>query len=357
MRILHVITTRDGIGGAERVMEWLVRGAVEHGGDAFVLNPGATAGADLGRVLDGAWRPLPVDGPVSLGRTLIRFRRHVSAFRPDVVHAHLPGAAALVAFAGDVGVPRLLSHQHGDHFVQVGRPVLERLDRAAGKRFDAVVGCSGFVERFLQDRYGYDPSRIRTIRNGWSGTPLPRSPAKRPTVVCIANFRAQKRHDLLLEAFAVVRRSVPAARLVLVGSGPLEAQARAHAHRLGLPDAVEFAGSTAHVWEVLSTAWVFALASSYEPLGIVALEALAAQVPVVAFDVGGLSEAVDDTLTGLLVPFPDVGGMARAIIGLLTDDDRRQQMGARGSRAAAHHTADVMVRDYYRLYAELAEAT
>lgn len=356
MRILHVITTRSGIGGAERVMEWLVRGAAQHGAEAAVLNPGAVVDAELGRVLDGAWHPLSIDGPFSLARTSLRFRRSVAAFRPDVVHAHLPGAAALVAFAGDVGVPRVLSHQHGDHYVQTGRRVLERLDRTAGMRFDAVVGCSRFVERFLQERYRYDSSRTRTIRNGWSGTPLPPRRADRPTVVCVANFRAQKRHDLLLEAFSVVRRSVPSARLVLVGSGPLEAEVRERARRLGLRDAVEFAGSAADVWDVLATAWVFALASSYEPLGIVAFEALAAQVPVVAFDVGGLNEAVEDAVTGHLLAFPDVGAMAGAITSLLGDDVRRRRMGVLGAHTAARHTADTMVRDYYGLYRELVEA-
>ncbi|MDQ3632373.1 MAG: glycosyltransferase [Actinomycetota bacterium] len=174
--------------------------------------------------------------------------------------------------------------------------------------------------------------------------------------MCVANFRAQKRHDLLLEAFSVVRRSVPSARLVLVGSGPLEAEVRERARRLGLRDAVEFAGSAADVWDVLATAWVFALASSYEPLGIVAFEALAAQVPVVAFDVGGLNEAVEDAVTGHLLAFPDVGAMAGAITSLLGDDVRRRRMGVLGAHTAARHTADTMVRDYYGLYRELVEA-
>lgn len=292
------------------------------------------------------WRAVPALRRWVLGR--------LDEFRPDVVHAHLYHASVLVASLRRPHQARLvLSHQHGDHFHAIGSS-REVLDRLAGRRFDLVVGCSQYVERWLIDNYRYSPDRVSYVRNGWSGQPLPRTGrASEPRIICVARFRSQKNHRMLLEAVARVREKVSDVRLQLVGDGPERPALESHVRGLGLDDAVQFVGSVADLWPLLAEARVFALASSYEPLGIAALEAMAAGLPILATDVGGLPEIVEPGVNGYLVSPNELGEMVAKLELLMRDDDLVRRMGSESRRLADQHRAEQMVEGYARLYAEM----
>jgi glycosyltransferase involved in cell wall biosynthesis len=231
-----------------------------------------------------------------------------------------------------------------------------RIDAASCRRFDSVVAVSDSVRRFLLRRYGLSPDRVVTIRNGWSGKPLPRKttrPLKTKILICIANFREEKGHSVLLEAFARLQ-SVPfASRLVLLGDGPLRVRLEEQVKRLSLSGKVDLAGVVADIWPHLAAADILVLPSLSEPLGMVVLEAMAAGLPVVATDVGGVPELVEDGVTGRLVPVEDPVEMANVLAKLLSDQDRLLRMGASARVAAKSFKMDVMVDRYFELYDEL----
>lgn len=312
------------------------------------------------RELAEACAPVPVatsGGPSLLGG------RHTASkaldeLTPDLVHAHLPLAMAILGTLPRRDErARIATHHHGDHFFVSGRPVAERVDRAAAGRVDRLVAPSEAVSRFLLERYRHSPRRVCTIMNGWNGEPLPAngSGTAPPTVVSIANFRPQKNHALLLRAFARARERVPAARLLLVGGGPEEGEVRRLAEALGLADAVRFTGYVNDVWPYLARSHVFALSSSYEPLGVAVLEGMAAGLPVVATAVGGIPELVRPGKNGLLVEPGDVEGFADALAQLLSSPELAHSLGEVGRSTAAEHTAAKMVDRYFGLYAELLE--
>jgi glycosyltransferase involved in cell wall biosynthesis len=143
------------------------------------------------------------------------------------------------------------------------------------------------------------------------------------------------------------------AELLLVGSGPGREDVEATIARLGLRKSVSLLGAVENVWPHLEQAHVFALASRYEPLGIVVLEAMAAGLPVAATRVGGIPELVHDGVTGTLVEAGDDAALGETLIRLLLSPDLRARMGAAGRAAAAEHRADRMVDRYFALYAEL----
>ncbi len=174
-------------------------------------------------------------------------------------------------------------------------------------------------------------------------------------MVCTANFRAQKGHGILLVAFQEVLARVPSARLLLVGAGPLDATVEREIAARGLQDAVTMCGHVDDIWPHLAESHVFALASHYEPLGIAAIEAMAAGLPVVATDVGGLPELVEPGVTGELFPKGDAAALARILTGLLTDPERARRLGANGAARAKTLTADAMVERYFALYHEVLE--
>jgi glycosyltransferase involved in cell wall biosynthesis len=354
LSVAHVISTPTGVGGAERTLSDLVA----HGGrlghrtlvlNPFALDPGAAEARDLyaPATYEGhrcaTWRELP-----TLRRWLAR---RLVQFEPDIVHAHLFHASVLVASIRRPGNARLLlSHQHGDHLMVTRARLREQIDRAAGRRFDHVVGCSQSVEDYLLYRYGYPPARVSHVHNGWSGDPEPRSAdLTGHDLICVARLRAQKNHRVLIDALVHVRKEIPDVRLLLVGDGEQRTAIEEQIRRCGLADCVELLGSVDNVWPLLARAHVFVLPSAYEPLGISVLEAMAAGLPVVASAVGGLREIVEDAVTGRLVPPGDANALSLALIELLRDRETASEMGRRGREAAEHYRVQRTL-DRYRLH-------
>lgn len=353
-RVLHAISAPAGVGGAERVMAAIAT-AARPGWEQAVVNV-----SGRNEELTAACAPL-VPQQAERGAPLLAGRRALAGalddFRPDVVHAHLPLAMVTLAGVRRRGeCARIATHHHGDHFVASGRRAAARLDRAVGARLDLFVAPSEAVRRFLIEGYGYDPGSVRTIVNGWEGEvpALGGAKAAEPTVVSVANFRRQKNHAMLLRAFAQVREQMPEARLLLVGGGEREEEVRRLADSLGIGAAVELTGYVEDVWPHLARSHVFALSSSYEPLGVAVLEGMAAGLPVVATAVGGLPELVRPGENGALVALDDVEAMASELLALLADREMAERLGAAGRATAAEHTAARMVGEYLGLYEELA---
>jgi glycosyltransferase involved in cell wall biosynthesis len=357
-RIAHLISTPSGFGGAEAVMVALLDGGGERGWEQVVLNPFARSpGEELAkRCASFGYEPFPLSprSPLGLPETLRWARRRLRELRPDVLQVYLPHALVLSAvLPRPTGTVAVLSHQHGRHFRATGRPLAAQVDRFAGRRMDHVVACSEAVRTFLVESYRYSPGHVSCIRNGWSGTPLKLRREPSPTVICTANFRAQKGHPVLIEAFAKVVERLPEARLVLLGDGPELPAAKRLIEERRLSGKVDLPGPQADVWPWLAKAHVFALASHYEPLGIAVLEAMAAALPVVGTDVDGIAELVRPGVTGELVPPGDPAAMAQALTSLLGNPGAAMQMGIAGKAAAEGARMDVCVGGYYKLYERL----
>jgi glycosyltransferase involved in cell wall biosynthesis len=207
----------------------------------------------------------------------------------------------------------------------------------------------------LIDTYGCPADKVTVIRNGWAGTPLPRSPSTVPTVVSVGNLRPEKGHKVLLKAFEKVVKELPVARLVLVGEGPLRGELEDVVTDLGLVGNVEFAGARPEVWSSLAAADVFALASFSEPLGLAVLEAMAAGLPVVATSVGGVPELVTTNVTGKLVPSGDEGALSAALLGFLRDKRSAEKMGRESRKRADSMRATAMIDSYFSLYEEMLD--
>ena len=337
LRIAHVISTR-GFAGAERFLAALIQEGATAGWDQTLLNPFAPEASDLARRFAPAdYRPRPCDSVLGVPGVRRWLGAELAQLRPDVVHVMLPHALILVAtLPRQPGETRLLTHVYGEG-IRMKRfgPVREALDRWAGSRFDRVVGISESVQRYLVTAQGHPPSKVDCIPLGWEGEPLPPDPGPRPpTVVCVAKFRPEKGHDVLLDAFAKVRGDVPDARLVLVGQGELQEELEARVERLGLTGSVEMTGMVHDVWPFLAAADVFALASNSEAYGIAIAEAMAAGLPVVASDVGGIPELVRPGVSGELFPPGDREALAAHLTRLLTTPALRAQMSEAAREAA-----------------------
>lgn len=183
-----------------------------------------------------------------------------------------------------------------------------------------------------------------------------------PLVLCLSRLVARKGQDVLIEAWPRIRRSVPDARLLIAGTGPLAGQLHARVAELELTGSVTFTGdvASAEVPQFHAAADVFAmpcrtrvLGLDVEGLGIVYLEAQATGTPVVGGLSGGAPEALVDGVTGRAVDGRDIAATAAAITELLRDPDRRGAMGAAGREFVTRtYSYDAVAQRFAAMLAE-----
>jgi N-acetyl-alpha-D-glucosaminyl L-malate synthase BshA len=169
-------------------------------------------------------------------------------------------------------------------------------------------------------------------------------------LVHLSNFRPVKRTADVVRIFARVAKEVPS-RLLMIGDGPDRSAAEWLAHRKGIQDRVHFLGKQGSVSEILPLADLLLMPSELESFGLAALEAMACRVPSIATRVGGVSELIEDGVSGRLFPVGDVEGMAEAAVELLRDPDRYEAMAeaARGI-AQTRFCASKILPLYERFY-------
>jgi phosphatidylinositol alpha-1,6-mannosyltransferase len=245
---------------------------------------------------------------------------------------------------------RLVQFIHG---IECWRP-LPAHHRAGLAVTDAILSNSAFTLARFTD---YNPA-IRAIpsRVCWLGAPADRTaieeePPPRPdgrglSALIVGRMCGEERykgHEELIAVWGQVRRACPEARLDVVGDGNARPALEAQARRLGLVDtgAVRFWGrvSDAELRERYRAAKVFAMPSRGEGFGLVYLEAMAFGLPCVASLDDAAREVIADGETGLLVRYGDREGLARALVDLFTDEEKRARLGRAGrARVQAHFT-------------------
>jgi len=172
----------------------------------------------------------------------------------------------------------------------------------------------------------------------------------------LSNFRPVKRVVDVVKIFAGVVREVPA-QLVLVGDGPERSAAEWLAHDLQINDKVHFMGKQERVDELLPLADLMVMPSELESFGLAALEAMACKVPSIATRVGGVTELIDDGVTGLLYPVGDVEDMAAGAVSLLKDRDRLEAMRDAGRKTAqSRFCSSLVVPQYVKYYEQVLGA-
>jgi len=371
LRVTHVVLSLD-FGGLERVVLALAGAGRGLGQSASVLcleRPGT-----LTPQVEALGIPVAcVHKPPGLRwDTADRVRDVLRRFHPDVVHTH---QMAALLYAGRAARQERVPVVHTEHNnVAALRPAswARRLKtgllwRYAGRYADRfcgvsrdVVAAAGAYGTVRRRKLAHVPNGIDTAAVAAVGADRPAARAAlgiapdAPVVGTVGRLAEVKRQDVLIRAFARLLPDFPAARLVLVGDGPLRAELEGLAGSLDLGGAVLFAGYRPDPERYLATMDVFALPSRAEAMPLVIPEAMAAGLPVVASRVGGIPELIVDGKTGLLVEPGDVAGLAARLRHLLADPQRAGELGRAGrALARAEYDVTAMARAYDRTYREL----
>lgn len=370
MKIQHVITTLD-VGGAEVHLLSQVKGQVARGhrvrvaylkGDGALAGDFRKAGADLVTALGS--------GPGCVSR-IARL-----ATEADIVHSHLLKADAATALAARLWGfrSRLISGKHNDERALL-RPWVSRIHGVVGNWPARTIVLSDHVGRFVVEHGRLNQENMRRVYYGIDRTPFEHAardadpkgvrgefgwPEDSIVMICVARFAAQKAHEILLQALDAARRDERVGsrlRLLLVGDDPFgqgKRLAEDEASRLELGALVQFAGIRRDVPRLMAASDLFVMASRWEGLGLVFLEAMAAGVPVVSTDVSAIPEVVLNGETGRLVPRDDAGRLAAGMLEAALNPDLRKRWAAAGvERVASAFGLDRMVDETLAIYEEV----
>jgi glycosyltransferase involved in cell wall biosynthesis len=352
LHVVHVIYYLD-IGGGEVFLRGITRALASRGVVQHVFTVGSRG--RLADEIEAAGIPVVAFNKSSRAGlvTIVRMAVALRRLRPTIVQTH--GEAGL--FWG-VPAARLAGAQVVSLLYQTREetPLKTFVTQAALRLPTRVIAGSRAAAAFTRERFHVAGEHLRTIHCGIE--PLmfdnigsrDRRQAEWPVLVTVGRLFASKGHRVLIDAFTIVRRHYPNARLVIVGDGPERNALERQAADTNVLDAVMFAGTLYPTVDVLATADVFVFPSLNEPQGLALLEAYAAGVPVVASRTGGIVEMLEHEVDGLLVDPHDAPGLAAAVERFIEDEALRSTCVAHARSRLRAFDVETLAEEYLDVY-------
>ena len=308
---------------------------------------------------------VPYNG--SIGRVTLSLRlewlveRMLTRERFDVVHHHEPLVPFLsLQILDSATCPQVATfHAFGDFSLSywLGRPIGQRYMRRLDARIAVSSAAKHFVSRYFPGEYRIIPNGVDVDFYG-SARPLPEFRDGKVNILFMGRLEPRKGAAYLLEAYAALKASHPATRLIVAGRGPLLGSLRRKVASRGIDD-VFFAGRVSDVEKarLYKTADIFCAPSTgRESFGIVLLEAMAAGRAIVASDIHGYKKVVQRNVTGLLVEPKDPDALCRAMAELIADPALRESLGQAGARRARDFDWAHVTRQLVGVYEEVLRA-
>ncbi|ROT31094.1 stealth conserved region 3 domain-containing protein [Micromonospora sp. HM5-17] len=314
--------------------------------------PSTVDDADFDRLFRSAPRLMPPSWDEHANRLFeLELERGLRSLETDVLVTCSP---ALMAMATTFAPPSVVTvhqeHRPSQFRGPTGQPLFEYVPR-----LDALVLLTQRTRDWFADSFGDAVPRLEVIPNGMAEGFRPRSSLQNPIVMMAARMHKEKQVDHAIRAFSKVVATHPEWTLRIFGDGPLLTPHRRLAADLGLHDQVQFMGPTPRIVEEWSKASIALLTSrDGEALPLVLLEAFAAGVPAVAYDIEtGPGEIITHGKNGFLVPAEDEDGIAEALNTLIADEKLRQEFGANALQASEAYRLGPIMERWEKLYAEL----
>ena len=309
--------------------------------------------------------------PFSIVKGFFQIYRLIKEKRFDIVHSHTSVGGLIGRIAGKLaGVPVVIwsihgfaSHEGQNRFKKYFFLLIEKL---LDKFTDHYVAVSEALKKEgIQNRI-LTSNKITVIHNGIELRNYNKNfnviqkkkelgiEMSRTIIGTVTRFEPQKAiHDFLVSV-SYVKKTYPDIKVVIAGDGPLRREIEKLINDLKLNDNITLLGWRNDVPEILAVLDIFCQSSLWEGCPMVLLEAMAVGKPIIATNVGGVKEIVEDDNTGILVPPADPKAMGDAIVKLMNNKEKTMKMGMNGRRRAeSFFNVDLMLIKYERLYQEL----
>ena len=294
----------------------------------------------------------------------------VKSNKIDVLHVHYAIPHAYAAYMAKkmladegISIP-IVTTLHGTDITLVGsHPFYKTAVTFSINHSDSVTAVSESLKQDtlrlfdIKTEINVIPNFINVKKLDAKEKPCERSllaPTNDKIITHISNFRPLKRIQDVITVFEKISSQV-SSRLLMVGEGPEKAEAMAYVNKNGLNEKVLFLGNSNEIDKILCYSDLFLLPSEMESFGLVALEAMANEVPVISSNAGGLSEVNKHGVTGFLSEIGDVTSMAENALELLLDDDKLKQFKKQAKEQARLFDIDVVVKQYEAIYQKALE--
>ncbi|MQB41515.1 glycosyltransferase family 4 protein [Rhizobium sp. ICMP 5592] len=350
MRILHILNHTNRLNGHVHAAVDLACAQAKLGHDVCV----ASGGGDFDQLLHRhGVATVVVDHqrkPVSLLKSSYALRRHVRAWRAEIVHAHMMTSAVLAwPICKVAGIP-LVTTVHNEFEKSA---ILMGL----GTR---VIAVSEAVGASMLKR-GISASKLRVVLNGTIGSarienrsPLPVVLGS-PSILFVGGLHPRKGLPDLFEAFRLAHEKHPTARLYIVGEGPFHAEYQETVAKMDCAAAVTFLGAKEDPFPWMAGADIFVLPSHADPAPLVLSEAREARCAVIGTKVDGIPQLLEYGAAGILVPPHDPPALAAALCNLLEDPGRIDEWQDKSQTRIERMTIDRVARETMDVYAGALE--
>jgi glycosyltransferase involved in cell wall biosynthesis len=333
IKILHIL--RAPLGGLFRHVIDLASGQIERGHRVGLICDSTTGGgradeilAELAPKLALGLLRLPITRQLDPSdfRALWRISRHIKRLNPDVLHGHGAKGAALARLTPAAPNAIRAYTPHGGSLVYSPGTLFggfyRSLERLLNPRTDLFLFESSYVAELFRSVIGRPHAMVRVVRNGIAEREFePITPRADATdIVCVGELRQVKAIDVLIEALSIMRQFGRRVTATIAGEGPDAQKLNDQARRLGLADQIFFIGHCP-AREAFAKGRMLVIPSRAESLPYVVLEAAAAGLPIIATDVGGVSE-IFGPQSSRLIPANDIHALIAAITTALDDPEQ-----------------------------------
>lgn len=350
MRVLHILNHVQEIGnGIVNVAVDLACLQAKAGHEVAIASAGGEYEELMARYGVRHFKLDQTRTPINLLKATARYRAIAQEFQPDIVHAHMMTGVVLA---------RALRAGFGYAVVSTVHNEFQRSAVLMGWA-DRVIAVSKAVAQSMARR-GIPQNKLRVVNNGTLGSPRTRQlqeyqpmPLQRPAIATVAGMYQRKGIAELIEAFAQIASEFPDAHLYLVGNGPDREMFEAQAQSTAVSDRIHFEGFQSEPQRYLLATDIFVLASHREPFGLVISEAREAGCAIIASNVDGIPEALDDGQAGMLVLPSNSQSLATALSQLLKDPKMLQRWKDQAQQNLQGLTTERVNKETLSVYCEL----
>jgi len=274
----------------------------------------------------------------------------------DIIHVHLFPADVFAAIAS-LFLPRNIKwifSEHGAHNRRRTLKIFKILDNFTYSRYSKIVCVSKQVELVLLNWIPSNKGKTKVIPNA---VPIPKflnpCPVKTYDILFVGRLTKQKSVEILLKAIKILKNKYSKnLKIAIVGDGELKENLNNLTVELGVNREVEFLGVRKDVKELMVSSKIFVLPSRWEGFGLVIIEAMSNMLPVIASNVGGIPELIEDGKDGILVPPENPKALARAINNLLENEELREKLSKAAYKKVRERysidTYSVHMLDFYK---------